>query len=161
MTCKEWFLAKELVGVSGMPKTLSSVSRKAASENWKKRQKTGVKGVAFEYHVDSFPNEARIELIGTNVSNDLMKSNRHPIFEMLEQMEDDFLDLLLKHLMLKGQERAVASERDQRMLDLVAELDDEQFREIFAYVRKIKYTLLAGLPIEAAIHTETESKRRA
>ncbi len=36
MTQKEWFLAKELVGLSGMPKSLSSVSRKAANESWKK-----------------------------------------------------------------------------------------------------------------------------
>ncbi len=64
MTKKEWYLAKELVGLSGMPTSLSSVSRKAANEKWEKRQIDGVKGITFEYHVKSLPKPTQEALQG-------------------------------------------------------------------------------------------------
>lgn len=59
MSSKEWFLAKDLAGIEGMPKSLSSVSRKASLENWEKRQVDGVKGVTFEYSIKSLPEKTR------------------------------------------------------------------------------------------------------
>ncbi|WP_289237713.1 DNA-binding protein, partial [Escherichia coli] len=41
---QEWFSAKELQGVAGLPSSASSISRKATNEGWKKRQIKGVKG---------------------------------------------------------------------------------------------------------------------
>ncbi|WP_339326064.1 DNA-binding protein, partial [Cronobacter sakazakii] len=35
---QEWFSAKELQGVAGLPSSASSISRKATNEGWKKRQ---------------------------------------------------------------------------------------------------------------------------
>ncbi len=65
MTQKEWYLAKELVGLEGMPKSISSVSRKASLEKWEKRKIDGVKGVTYEYNIKSFPEKTRNALKAT------------------------------------------------------------------------------------------------
>ncbi|XDF79231.1 S24 family peptidase [Aliivibrio fischeri] len=62
---KEWFSSDEISLLKGMPNTASNVTRKASKEGWKKRQKTGIKGVAFEYHISSLPKSA-LEEITTN-----------------------------------------------------------------------------------------------
>lgn len=59
---REWFSAKELANMEGMPKSISSVSRKASIEGWKKRNMEGVKGIAFEYHIESFPEKTKKHL---------------------------------------------------------------------------------------------------
>ncbi|EPT7427228.1 helix-turn-helix domain-containing protein [Vibrio cholerae] len=73
MTLKEWYLAKELAGLEGMPKSISSVSRKASMEKWEKRQIDGVKGVTYEYNVKSFPASTQRALRG---STDQVKEER-------------------------------------------------------------------------------------
>jgi phage repressor protein C with HTH and peptisase S24 domain len=52
---KEWFTSEEISQLEGMPNTASNVTRKASKEGWKKRQRTKIKGVAFEYHRSSLP----------------------------------------------------------------------------------------------------------
>ncbi|ENG9756115.1 Mu transposase C-terminal domain-containing protein [Salmonella enterica] len=59
---KEWFSAKELEGVSGLPTSSSAISRKARREGWKCQQIKGIKGVAYEFHLSSFPVEVRTAL---------------------------------------------------------------------------------------------------
>lgn len=56
---KEWFQTVELIGVNGLPKTTQGVNLKAKTEDWIKRKAEGVKGRAFEYHIDSLPLEVR------------------------------------------------------------------------------------------------------
>ncbi|EJU3030160.1 DNA-binding protein [Salmonella enterica] len=63
MMTKEWFTAKELQGLGGLPKAANSISRKATLEEWKKRQRKGVKGVAYEYHISSLPVEVQKTLV--------------------------------------------------------------------------------------------------
>ncbi|NMU70976.1 transposase, partial [Vibrio parahaemolyticus] len=60
---KKWFNAKELAGQAGMPKSPSAVSRKAKGDKWNRRKIEGVKGVAFEYHIDSLTEVTRTALI--------------------------------------------------------------------------------------------------
>lgn len=60
---KEWFTSAELATLESMPNTPSNVTRKAHKENWIKRQRTGLKGVAFEYHISSFPPETKLKLV--------------------------------------------------------------------------------------------------
>ncbi|WP_181027883.1 DNA-binding protein [Vibrio jasicida] len=57
-----WFIAKDLAALPGMPKLLTSVSRKANIEGWEKRPVKGCKGKAFEYHIDSLPAETQKHL---------------------------------------------------------------------------------------------------
>ncbi|HHT8363878.1 TPA: transposase domain-containing protein [Salmonella enterica] len=59
---KEWFSAKELEGVTGLPTSSSAISRKARREGWKCQQIKGIKGVAYEFHLSSFPVEVRTAL---------------------------------------------------------------------------------------------------
>ncbi|MGR6980845.1 DNA-binding protein [Testudinibacter sp. P27/CKL/0425] len=59
---KQWFTASELVGVGGLPKQATNITRKAVKENWEKRQVKGAKGVAFEYYYLSLPSAALQEL---------------------------------------------------------------------------------------------------
>lgn len=56
---KEWFLAKEIAGLSGVPELPNSVSRLATKEGWQKRQIQGVRGVTYEYHLTSLPIETQ------------------------------------------------------------------------------------------------------
>ncbi len=63
---KEWFNAKELEGMPCLPKLATNITRKAMAENWVKRQRHGGKGVAYEYHIDSLPEETRRAIKGSN-----------------------------------------------------------------------------------------------
>lgn len=56
---KEWFTAAELAGQKGMPAHATNVTRKAKSQNWEYRQITGLRGVNFEYHASSLPQETQ------------------------------------------------------------------------------------------------------
>lgn len=59
---KEWFTAAELAGLPGLAGEKSSINRRANKENWLKRQREGVRGVAFEFHISSLPSETRSAL---------------------------------------------------------------------------------------------------
>lgn len=59
MMIKEWFTAAELAGKIGMPAHATNVTRKAKSQNWEYRQITGLRGVNFEYHASSLPQETQ------------------------------------------------------------------------------------------------------
>lgn len=59
---KEWFTAAELAGLPGLARDKSSVNRKANKEDWVRRQRKGIKGVAFEFHISSLPLETRTAL---------------------------------------------------------------------------------------------------
>lgn len=59
MMIKEWFTAAELAGKIGMPAHATNVTRKAKNQNWQHRQITGLRGVNFEYHASSLPQETQ------------------------------------------------------------------------------------------------------
>lgn len=58
---KDYFSAKELTGVPGLPATPQNINAKAKKENWHSRQRQG-KGGGKEYHISSLPEEARNHL---------------------------------------------------------------------------------------------------
>ena len=73
---KEWYSAKELAGLPGMPATERSSSRKAQNEQWRCREVPapgGPGGKRREYHISSLPETTRIHLVsmesGSNSSN--------------------------------------------------------------------------------------------
>ncbi|EFN7865570.1 MerR family transcriptional regulator [Escherichia coli] len=66
---KEWFNAKELEGMPGVPKLATNITRKAVAEDWVKRQRHGGKGVAYEYHINSLPEETRRAIKGASLSD--------------------------------------------------------------------------------------------
>ncbi|MBF0751770.1 MULTISPECIES: DNA-binding protein [unclassified Pasteurella] len=59
---KEWFTAFELAGIGGLPNQPSNVTRRATKNQWVKRQVEGKRGIAFEYHYSSLPEDVQQEL---------------------------------------------------------------------------------------------------
>lgn len=59
----DWFSAKKLEGLTGLPKSSSAISRKARLEQWMFRQIHGVRGVAYEFHISSLPKETQAALL--------------------------------------------------------------------------------------------------
>lgn len=66
MAEKEWFSASELAGLPGLPRDKSNINRRANKEGWKRRQKSGVKGVAYEFHISSLPLDIQ-EKLGSKI----------------------------------------------------------------------------------------------
>ena len=54
---KEWLSVAEILELEAddLPKSDKGIVKKADREHWEKRQREGVKGKTFEYHVSSFP----------------------------------------------------------------------------------------------------------
>jgi transposase InsO family protein len=63
---KEWYSAKEITGLPGMPGTESGTIRKARAEQWRFQDvpgKGGPNGTRREYHLSALPEETRIHLL--------------------------------------------------------------------------------------------------
>ncbi len=62
----EWLTAKELAGLTMMPKTESGVIRKALAEQWSFRDvpgKGGPRGMRRQYHISALPEETRVAIL--------------------------------------------------------------------------------------------------
>ena len=62
---REWYSAKELVGLPGMPGTIQGVLKRV--ESWESRPRQG-KGGGREYHISSLPEETRAHLLAEAAS---------------------------------------------------------------------------------------------
>ena len=52
---KQWYAAKELIGIAGLPSSPQGINQKARREGWEQRRRLGVQGKAVEYHIDNLP----------------------------------------------------------------------------------------------------------
>ncbi|EBV5175633.1 DNA-binding protein [Salmonella enterica subsp. enterica serovar Carmel] len=86
MADKEWFTADELAGKAGMPGDRSNVNRRANREGWKRRQKEGVKGKAFEFHLSSLPPETQ-EALGKHISTGTKEVDAEALAKIIEAVE--------------------------------------------------------------------------
>lgn len=59
----EWFAAKELIGLAGLPSSTQGINLMARREGWASRRRKGVQGKALEYHIDSLPVDVKSLLI--------------------------------------------------------------------------------------------------
>ncbi|CNI26907.1 DNA-binding protein [Yersinia ruckeri] len=59
---KQWFSAKELTGIAGLPSSPQGINQMARREDWELRRRRGVQGKAIEYHINSLPSQV-LELI--------------------------------------------------------------------------------------------------
>lgn len=141
---KEWFTAKELVGLPGLPKNATNISRKASIENWQKRQVRGVKGVAYEYHITSLP---------ASVLSVLQKAEP----EATTSAEDSGLDCFVDKRLIAGlglltrEEQALALEvlRTKGIFGLMPVLSDQNsIAEALGFSSNILSTarVLSALP---------------
>ncbi|MFA0084451.1 helix-turn-helix transcriptional regulator [Vibrio sp. 10N.261.51.F12] len=58
---KEWYLSSELLGLEGMPNSLTGIGQKARRNKWLSRKASG-NGRAMEYHLSSFHEDVVLEL---------------------------------------------------------------------------------------------------
>ncbi|MGR5093750.1 helix-turn-helix domain-containing protein [Vibrio maritimus] len=58
---KDWFLSTELLGIDGMPNSLTGIGQKARRNNWLSRKASG-KGRSMEYHISNFHFDVQKEL---------------------------------------------------------------------------------------------------
>lgn len=163
---KEWYQTKELVGLAGLPGTIRGINHKAKVENWLKRKPEGIKGRAYEYHIDSIPREALEDLSPGNSempepSAFRARNAKQILMALILESDDSLIEAIHKQVVHKGMESLYVNERDKRMLDLVADCDDEEFKEIFAFIRKAKYALLAGYKVDpAAINSDLDIEKK-
>jgi hypothetical protein len=59
----EWFAAKELTGIAGLPSSTQGINLMARRDGWVSRRRKGVQGKALEYHIDSLPTGVRKLLV--------------------------------------------------------------------------------------------------
>ncbi|WP_392398391.1 DNA-binding protein [Edwardsiella piscicida] len=75
---KEWYSAKELVGIGGFPSTPQAINQRAKSEGWRRQRRSGVQGKAVEYHISSFPQEVVDELLARDEQAQYLISSSQP-----------------------------------------------------------------------------------
>ncbi len=91
---KEWYTAKELVGLAGLPNSPQGVNLMARREGWENRRKRGVQGKAVEYSVKSLPDEV-ISVLAAH----------EPPAEYLSKRQDAFLIWVEAYYQLTKSER--------------------------------------------------------
>jgi len=64
---RDWYSAKELAGLPGMPGTERAIQYRGKMKNWRNRPRNG-RGGGREYHVSSLPEETRLHLAALAIS---------------------------------------------------------------------------------------------
>ncbi len=91
---KEWYTAKELVGLAGLPNSPQGVNLMARREGWENCRKRGVQGKAVEYSVKSLPEEV-VSVLAAH----------EPPAEYLSKRQDAFLIWVEAYYQLTKSER--------------------------------------------------------
>ncbi len=65
---REWYTSNELLGLDGIPSSLTTIAQKARRNNWLKRKASG-QGRAFEYHISNFHPDVKRQLIKKYVTD--------------------------------------------------------------------------------------------
>ena len=111
LTMKEWFTSNELAGLPGMSKYASNVTRKAKSQGWRYRQIEGLKGVNYEYHVNSLPKETLAALDIKLSLGDNSGTKNESTSNSLSTSRYDSIDIALYEIKGKTWNKAVISTR--------------------------------------------------
>ncbi|WP_227660464.1 DNA-binding protein [Hafnia paralvei] len=105
MMNKEWYAAKELVGIAGFPTTPQAINQRAKSEGWRKQKRSGVQGKALEYHISSFPDEVVSALLANEESSfylaDMPKAEK-AWSAIYYQLTEEERELLTHFIMRQG-----------------------------------------------------------
>ena len=102
---KEWLMAKELVGLQGLPMTTQGVNAMARRENWISRKRKGIQGKALEYHVSSLPIDIFEHLFAneTPAIYQVKRNDNSSIWqEVYNQLSSDERALILAFIIREG-----------------------------------------------------------
>ncbi|MDA3978803.1 helix-turn-helix domain-containing protein [Gallibacterium sp. AGMB14963] len=95
---KEWFTAKELEGLPGLPSLATNITRKAKQDGWLTRNASGIKGGGNEYHITSLPKEASDRLIQLSringIKESLIAKNNDTIEESIDHDNESFSNIV-------------------------------------------------------------------
>ncbi|MCC8365176.1 putative DNA-binding transcriptional regulator [Xenorhabdus sp. PB61.4] len=103
---KEWYSAKELIGLAGLPSSPQGVNLMARREGWEQRRKRGVQGKALEYHVNSLPEDVLNVLAVSESSVEYYRNKRQDPFmiwvEAYYQLTKPERERMVKFILRKG-----------------------------------------------------------
>ncbi|AOM41537.1 DNA-binding protein [Xenorhabdus hominickii] len=103
---KEWYSAKELIGLAGLPSSPQGVNLMARRESWEQRRKRGVQGKALEYHVNSLPEEVLNVLTVSENSVEYCRNKRQDPFmiwvEAYYQLTKTERERMVKFILRRG-----------------------------------------------------------
>ncbi len=103
---KEWFAAKDLVGINGLPTTTQGIHGMARRQGWETRRRLGVQGRAVEYHINSLPKLMKPALIIQEKSAEYLCSSYHdPLLiwiESYKQLNDVEREAVVSFIVREG-----------------------------------------------------------
>ncbi|PHM29636.1 DNA-binding protein [Xenorhabdus budapestensis] len=103
---KEWYSAKELIGLAGLPSSPQGVNLMARREGWEQRRKRGVQGKALEYHINSLPEDVLSVLTVSENSVEHYRNKRQDPFmiwvEAYYQLTKPERERMVKFILRKG-----------------------------------------------------------
>ncbi|MBJ2067346.1 DNA-binding protein [Serratia odorifera] len=124
----EWFAAKELIGIAGLPSSPQGINQMARREGWVSRRRKGVQGKAVEYHIDSLPLSARNLLILQEEPASYQVERNDSLVVLIEcfrRMTESERERLLTFLMREGIGSLLARISDEATADAMTGPDSE------------------------------------
>ncbi|MBC3381575.1 putative DNA-binding transcriptional regulator [Serratia fonticola] len=107
----EWFAAKELIGIAGLPSSTQGINLMARRENWLSRRRKGVQGKALEYHIDSLPTGVKNLLVLREEPAIYEAGRQDPLAVWVEyyyQLSDSERSQVMAFLMREGMDSLLA-----------------------------------------------------
>lgn len=101
----EWFAARELTGIAGLPSSPQGINLMARREGWISRRRKGVQGKAVEYHINSLPIGARSLLVLQEAPAEYQVEHQDPLAVWVEyyyHLSESEREKVLTFLMREG-----------------------------------------------------------
>lgn len=149
---REWYLAKDLIHVPGLPSTPQGINKRAKVEGWVKRPVSvpGVRGRSFEYHIDSLPQVIR-NYLGSVKESDVSKATvNHKRNDSLDLDENTQEWLRIYELMTEEERSSTLQVVRRKGIDTLLAITDEENQSLIGLPALTKKTalLLAKLPVD-------------
>lgn len=149
---QEWYLAKDLIHVPGLPSTPQGINKRAKVEGWVKRPVSvpGVRGRSFEYHIDSLPQVIRHYLGSVQETGGRQVAVNHKHDDSIG-LDANTLEWLKIYELMTEEERSNTLQVVRRKgIDTLLAITDEENQSLIGLPALTKKTalLLAKLPAE-------------
>ncbi|SMB43894.1 transposase [Serratia proteamaculans] len=101
----EWFAARELTGIAGLPSSPQGINLMARREGWISRRRKGIQGKAVEYHISSLPIGTRSLLMLQETPAEYQVERKDPLAVWVEyyyHLSESEREKVLTFLMREG-----------------------------------------------------------
>ena len=151
MSCREeqWYSAKELAGLRGMPGTAQGINARAKRDNWQARPRAG-KGGGREYAFSSLPVETQATLLKSQAPTEPAKAirrqaptgpvDRESLWDAFERKPQSQKDEAARRLqVLQGVERLVDNGSGRsRAVEATAKAFGESRSTVYRWLKEVK-----------------------